>query len=124
MNETNNKSSKKRVAVLATLTILGMGLVAAIALPNFIKARSTSCSNACINNLRQIDAAINQFALEHNLTNGATIRFPDDLTPYIKLNSQGKIPSCPDGGVYEVGKLGDAPTCSLGAKVTPAHILW
>ena len=77
----------------------------------------------CINNLRQIDAAANGFALEHHLTNGDKINFPNDLTPYIKLNQDGKIPPCPAGGVYHVGRVGKAPTCSLGSSVTPAHAL-
>jgi hypothetical protein len=79
--------------------------------------------NICINNLRQIDAAANQFALEHSLTNGDRISFPNDLTPYIKLNSAGKIPPCPSGGVYHISKVGEVPACSLGSTVTPNHIL-
>ena len=98
-------------------------LMMAIAIPNFVKARSTAQANACINNLRQIDAAANQFALEHGKTNGEAINFPDDLTPYIKLNSQGKIPSCPAGGTYSIKRVGETPTCSLGTTVTPAHVL-
>lgn len=104
------------------LAVFMIPLMAAIAIPNFVKARSTSQANACINNLRQIDAAANQFALEHNLTNGAPINFPDDLTPYLKIRN-GKIPSCPAGGVYSIKKVGDIPTCSLGTTVTPAHVL-
>ena len=79
--------------------------------------------NICINSLRQIDAAANKFAVEHNLTNGSPINFPDDLTPYIKLNSQGKIPGCPGGGIYTIKKVGDTPICSLGTTVIPAHVL-
>jgi hypothetical protein len=56
--------------------------------------------NSCINNLRQIDAAAQEFALEKGKTNGEAINFLDDLTPYIKLNSAGKIPLCPQGGIY------------------------
>ena len=98
-------------------------LLAAIAIPNFVKARTTAQANACINNLRQIDAAANEFALEHSKTNGELINFPDDLTPYIKLNSQGKIPPCPAGGTYSIKFVGETPTCSLGTNATPAHVL-
>jgi hypothetical protein len=93
-----------------------------VGVPLFIKSRSTSAVNACSNNLRQIDAAAMQFALDHNLTNGAPINFPNDLTPYIKLNSTGKIPGCPQGGIYSIKRVGDTPTCSLGTNVIPAHI--
>jgi hypothetical protein len=98
-------------------------MMLAIAIPNFVKARATAQANACINNLRQIDAAANEFALEHHKQTGDAINFPDDLTPYIKLDSQGKIPSCPAGGIYSIKAVGDAPTCSLGTTVTPAHVL-
>jgi hypothetical protein len=98
------------------------GILVAIAIPNFRSSRR-SPANTCINNLRQIDAAANQFAFEHGLTNGARINFPSDLTPYIKLNSAGKIPPCPSGGTYYIGRVGKQPICSLGSTVTPAHIL-
>jgi hypothetical protein len=105
------------------VSVLLIPMLMAIAIPNFVRARATSQANACINNLRQIDAAANEFALEHGKTNGEAINFPDDLTPYIKLNSQGKIPSCPAGGAYSIERVGDTPTCSLGTTVTPAHVL-
>jgi len=91
--------------------------------PFMFHARPTSSMNACINNLRQLDAAANQFALEHNLKAGDPIKFPDDLTPYIKLTSKGEIPPCPAGGIYHISKVGEPPTCSLGSSVTPSHVL-
>ena len=48
-----------------------IGLLAAIAIPNFIKARATSQQNACINNLKQIDGAISEWALEVDQSSGA-----------------------------------------------------
>jgi len=80
-------------------------------------------ANACINNLRQIDAAANEFALEAHLTNGDTVHFSNDLTPYVRLTREGKIPSCPSGGIYSIHKVGVLPVCSLGRTVTPAHVL-
>src|SRR5882724_382259 len=73
------------VEIMIVVAIIG--LLAAIAIPNFVKARATSQANACINNLRQIDAAANQWALENKKKTGDTITFPSDLTPYIKLNA-------------------------------------
>ena len=109
--------------MLVALPIFCMGILVVVAIPNFVRARSTCCGNACINNLRQIDGAAQQFALEKGKTNGEAINFPDDLTPYIKLNSNGKIPSCPQGGIYSIKKVGDEPTCSLSNSIVPAHIL-
>ncbi len=63
------------------------------------------------------------FALESHRTNGEAINYPDDLTPYIKLDKDGKIPPCPQGGIYSIKKVGDKPTCSLGTNGNWAHIL-
>jgi hypothetical protein len=118
-----NSPITRKARILILLCFSSIGIFVVVALPNFIKARSTSAMNACINNLRQIDAAANEFALERSKTNGEAINYPDDLTPYIKLTKEGKIPPCPQGGVYSIKKVGEPPTCSLGTTVTPAHVL-
>ncbi len=108
--------------LVVLMLIIAFSIVVWVSIPNFAGSHR-SPSNACINNLRQVDAAADQFAWEHGKTNGDAINFPNDLTPYIKLNSQGKIPGCPSGGIYSIKKVGDTPTCSLGTTVTPAHVL-
>jgi type II secretory pathway pseudopilin PulG len=108
------------VEIMIVVAIIG--LLAAIAIPNFVKARATSQCNACINNLRQIDAAANQFALEKGQTTGSAITYPTDLTPYIKLNSSGSIPPCPANGTYACANVGTNPTCTL-STLTPSHAL-
>src|ERR1700689_596398 len=65
------------VEIMIVVAIIG--LLAAIAIPNFVKARATSQANACINNLRQLDAAVNQYAIEKGLATGATFNFPNDI---------------------------------------------
>jgi len=121
------KQSRKAGFTLVEIMIVVaiIGLLAAIAIPNFVKARATSQANACINNLRQIDASVNQWALETHQTTGATANLNSDLTPYIKLNANSSIPNCPAGGGYTVGTVGQIPqvTCTLGNTVTPGHFL-
>ena len=122
MSPPDNNSTETESIAWVIVCLLAV-CIAVFVVPNFIKARATTAANACVNNLRQIDAAANQFALENHLTNSSPIKFPDDLTPYIKLNSAGKIPGCPQGGAYRISKVGASPTCSLGTTVTPAHVL-
>jgi prepilin-type N-terminal cleavage/methylation domain-containing protein len=101
-----------------------IGLLAAIAIPNFLKARATTQANACINNLRQIESGVNQWAMETGQTSGTPIPSISTVSVYIKLNSGGSIPTCPAGGFYTTTSVGLVPQvkCSL-SSLTPAHAL-
>jgi outer membrane lipoprotein-sorting protein len=74
--------------------------------------------NACINNLRQIDAAKNEFALEKGKKIGDPVT-EADIKPYIKLDANGNLPKCPSGGKYTIGKVGENPTCSIAGHELP-----
>ena len=96
--------------------IIVIPLMMAIAIPNFVKARSTAQTNMCINNLRQIDAAKNQWALENSKTNGVTPT-AQDLSPYIKGGFESL--HCVAGGNYTIGPVGQNPTCSIPEHKLP-----
>ncbi|HEY1717122.1 MAG TPA: prepilin-type N-terminal cleavage/methylation domain-containing protein [Verrucomicrobiae bacterium] len=110
------------VEIMIVVAIIG--LLAGIAIPNFIKARTTSQANACINNLRQISGAIDIWALETGQSSGTSVPSVSTISAYIKLNSGGSVPSCPAGGTYTTGAVGVAPEvkCSL-STATPPHAL-
>jgi type II secretory pathway pseudopilin PulG len=97
-------------------------MLASIAIPNFVKARNNSQTKACINNLRQIDAAKQQWGMENNKVTTDT---PTDvvLTPYLGRGDSGQFPKCPAGNVaYVINSLGTDPTCgSVGTL--PEHVL-
>src|SRR5580658_2815571 len=103
-----------------------IGLLVGIALPNFIKSRATSQQNACINNLRQINSAVQQWAMENGQSAGSPApNLVTDLTPYIQLNSDSAIPACPAGGTYTINNISAVPQvlCSLSSLPTDPHIL-
>ena len=109
------------VEIMIVVAIIG--LLAAIAIPNFVSARARAQASACINNLTKLDGAANEFALERGKKTGDPISFPSDLTPYIKLNASGSLPGCPAGGTYSDNQVGAQPQCSLGNSVTPGHVM-
>src|SRR5439155_9146907 len=88
------KTARKQGFTLVEIMIVVaiIGLLAAIAIPNFIKARTTAQKNACINNLRQIDGAVQQWALENKQGPASPVKFTD-ISSYLK-NSV----ICPSGG--------------------------
>lgn len=104
------------------ITVAIIGLLAAIAIPNFVHARTMSQATGCIENLRQMDAALQQMAMEKRMSpsDAYAIR---DLRPYLKANAQNKNPKCPAGGHYSAGEnITEDPTCTLGGS-DPAHAL-
>jgi hypothetical protein len=80
--------------------------------------QETHRMNACINNLRLIDAAKQQWALENRKQNTDTPTM-DDLRPYLGHGPNGELPICPDGGVYTVGAIAEKPTCNIPGHVLP-----
>jgi hypothetical protein len=95
------------IAISIALSIFVLPLLLAIAIPNFVKARETAQTNACISNLRQLDGAKQQWALEKQKTDTATPT-AQDLEPYLK----GTL-ICPAGGAYTLHTVGEKPTCSI-----------
>ena len=114
-----NKSRKQGFTLVEIMIVVAIiGLLAAIAIPNFVRARTTSQKNACINNLRQIDGAKQQWALENKAaTNAAPTS--TDIQPYMGRGNLGTLPSCPaDSSVtfttsYTIGDVQTAPVCKI-----------
>ncbi|MBI2946588.1 MAG: type II secretion system protein [Verrucomicrobia bacterium] len=98
------------VEIMIVVAIIG--LLAAIAIPNFVKARTTAQKNACIQNLKQVDSAKEQWALENKKTEGtSTAGSESAINAFMK-----SAPSCPGGGSYTYNAVGTSPSCSLGAS--------
>lgn len=110
----NSSQSSASTAALLPAVAVG-GLLGAIAIPNFVKARTTSQQNACINNLRQLDAAEQQWALENGKP-ATAVPTKADLLPYLSGHTW---PVCPQGGTYTISAVNDKPTCSIPGHVLP-----
>ena len=113
---TSRKAGFTLVEIMIVVAIIG--LLAAIAIPNFVRARTTSQINACINNLRQLDGGIQQWALENKKAASAAVTLAD-VQPYIKLTSANALPACPAGGTYAVTAANAAPTCTVSGHALP-----
>lgn len=107
----NSSQSYAKVALLPAVVV--PAALAGIAVPNFVKAREAAQRNACINNLRRIDAAKREWALENNKNNG-DIPTKEDLGPYLR-----RWPVCPSGGTYSINPIGEPPTCSIPGHKLP-----
>ena len=108
------------VEIMIVVAIIG--ILAAIAIPNFIKNRNQSQAKACISNMRQISTAAENYLTEHDMTPW-TGAWQDALVGsqnYIKVE-----PKCPAGGVYTVDvdtDTGATVTCDKADK-DPPHVL-
>ena len=118
-----NKKGYTLVEIMIVIAIIG--LLAAIAIPNYVRARATSQATGCINNMRRYDNASQTWALETGKSTGAAAPKNTDIQPYIKLAANNQLPTCPAGGTYKFKKVGAEPdvTCSLGKTITPAHVM-
>jgi type II secretory pathway pseudopilin PulG len=94
--------------IMLIVAILGFAL--AIAVPNIIKSRDRSQKETCVANLRQVHAALQQWAVANNKSSGAAVAM-SDLVTYFEKN---QAPSCPAGGAYTVTTVGAPVACSLG----------
>jgi len=107
------------VEIMIVVAIIG--LLAAIAIPNFVRARQTSQRNACISNLRQIFGVTQQWALEYRKAPNDPVTFTD-LQPYLRYQIV-----CPAGGSsatfsssYSLSGVTNYPACKI---VPGSHVL-
>lgn len=115
------KAAKGFTLVEIMIVVAIIGILIAIAIPGFIRARTTSQGRACAENLSKIDGAKQQWALEENQAATATPGWSDlvaaDGSGFIKTQ-----PECPANGSYTIGAVNADPTCDSAAKDTDANL--
>jgi prepilin-type N-terminal cleavage/methylation domain-containing protein len=108
------------VELLMVVAIIG--ILTAIAVPNFLAMRSRAERDACINNLRQIRLAKEQWALENN-KDYDDIPSASDLDTYIKDGTASLVcpadPAMSFATSYHINNIGSNPTC----KISTSHKL-
>jgi prepilin-type N-terminal cleavage/methylation domain-containing protein len=97
------------------IVVLIIGILLAIAVPNFIKARESSRAKSCVANLKQIEAAKEQWAMDLKASTSASPGTSDlyGTDKYVK-----NTPACPSSGAYTIGAMNAEPTCNIGTNGT------
>jgi hypothetical protein len=102
-------NSQSTIVSAKKLLLLGLLLATCVVtVPFFMRARTTTAVNACVNNLRQLDGAKQQWQLVNQKTTNDTPTLKD-LAPYL-----GPAFACPNGGIYTPERVGQPPRCSIG----------
>jgi len=108
----SKKRQKGFTLIEIMIVVLIIAILLAIAIPNFLRARETSRAKSCQGNLRQIETAKEQWAMDTKAAADAPEPAMTALVPdYIKAT-----PLCPSNGSYTTGNLSTRPTCSIGVN--------
>jgi len=102
-----------RAAIWLVAAMIAVPLVAVFGVQHFKSARHNDCGFSCSANLKQIDGAVQQWALENKMTATDTYSLSDPAL--LALLKGSHLPECPNHGRYLSGtNIGATPRCSIG----------
>jgi len=124
------RGSDAGFTLIEIMIVVGIiGMLAALSIPSLIRARSRSQTSVCINNLRQIDSAKQQWAMEFR-KGGDAIPEKSDLDPYLNRTGHADNIVCPVAGAdatftssYTLNGVTNYPSCNIVPSGPGAHAL-
>jgi prepilin-type N-terminal cleavage/methylation domain-containing protein len=121
--KTSRETGFTLVEIMIVIAIIGV--LAAMAIPNFLNAGNKAKTRTCIVNLQQIQSANATYILEHSMGAGDPPPSFEQIKPYLGTTTGGALVNvdikCPAGGEYSQGATaGDKPTCS---RASEGHVL-
>ncbi|MDO8683436.1 MAG: prepilin-type N-terminal cleavage/methylation domain-containing protein [Armatimonadota bacterium] len=100
------------------IVVLIIAILLAIAIPNFLRARETSRAKSCMANLRQVETAKEQWAMDERKAATDTPTAANLVTEYMRSATDNTLPTCPSSGTYTIGDMSTRPLCSIGTNGT------
>ena len=107
------------------IVVLIIGILLAIAVPNFVKARETSRTKACVSNLKQLQSAVQQWAMDTKASGTATVTLANVCGTGLYISGPAAGPVCPANNAgYTLTTVDANPTCTYNTTVpTAGHVL-
>jgi len=120
MTRIRRKKSAGFTLIEIMIVVLIIAILLAIAIPNFLRARETSRAKSCQANMRQIETAKEQWAMDNKMAADDEPAAGDLVTEYMR-GTEDTLPDCPSSGDYTIGDMSTRPSCSIGANGAGAY---
>jgi prepilin-type N-terminal cleavage/methylation domain-containing protein len=95
------------------IAVMIIGILLAVAVPQWVKARESTRTRSCLKNLQEIESAKDRWAMEYKRASGSAVAEADIAGEFLK----GNLPLCPSGGTYTIGNVDALPSCSTHGTV-------
>lgn len=112
------RSQKGFTMVEIMIVIMIIGILLTLAVPNFLKAKRSTNTRACVSNMQKIDCAKTEWAMEYNRM-GDAVPDPNDLLGYLMPTM---LPACPEGTDPYVMSAVDEKTVCPNVGSHPDHV--